>query len=45
MIDPTPGGAQPMADAAGTVVLTFNGEIYNYREIAGQLAEAGVVLR
>ncbi len=45
VIDPTPGGAQPMADAAGTVVLTFNGEIYNYREIAGQLAEAGVVLR
>ena len=45
VIDPTPAGAQPMIDPTGAVVLTFNGEIYNYREIAAELAEAGVGLR
>jgi asparagine synthase (glutamine-hydrolysing) len=35
------GGAQPMADAEGQLVLTFNGEIYNYRELRAALARLG----
>ncbi len=33
IIDLSPGGHQPMANADGTVHITFNGEIYNYREL------------
>jgi asparagine synthase (glutamine-hydrolysing) len=35
------GGAQPMWDPDRTVGLTFNGEIYNYRELRRQLEGAG----
>lgn len=45
VIDPTPAGAQPMADPTGQYVLTFNGEIYNYLEIAERLRAEGVSLR
>lgn len=34
-------GAQPMADATGRWVITFNGEIYNYRELRRELESAG----
>ncbi|MCA1907392.1 MAG: asparagine synthase (glutamine-hydrolyzing) [Magnetospirillum sp.] len=39
IIDPTPASAQPFAAAAQ--VLTFNGEIYNYREIRQELQTRG----
>jgi asparagine synthase (glutamine-hydrolysing) len=39
--DPTPGGAQPMATADGQVVIAFNGEIYNFRELAHGLQARG----
>ena len=42
IIDPTPRGAQPMADASGRYWITFNGEIYNYRELRDELRAAGV---
>ncbi len=42
IIDPTPAGAQPMADPSGNLVLTYNGEIYNYIEVAEQLRREGV---
>ncbi|MBT5050773.1 MAG: asparagine synthase (glutamine-hydrolyzing) [Rhodospirillaceae bacterium] len=45
VIDPTPAGAQPMVDPTGHYVLTFNGEIYNYLEIAERLRAEGVLLR
>lgn len=45
VIDPTPDGAQPMADPTGSAVITFNGEIYNYLEIAERLRAEGVALR
>lgn len=45
VIDPTPAGAQPMVDPSGNYVLTFNGEIYNYLEIAERLKNEGVSLR
>jgi asparagine synthase (glutamine-hydrolysing) len=45
VIDPTEGGAQPMGDPDGRVTVTFNGEIYNYRELADRLRAEGVSFR
>jgi len=38
-------GAQPMADAAGRALVTFNGEIYNYRELKAKYAARGFRFR
>jgi asparagine synthase (glutamine-hydrolysing) len=38
-------GAQPMASADGRLVITFNGEIYNYRELRKELEARGRVFR
>ncbi|MEP6742099.1 MAG: asparagine synthase (glutamine-hydrolyzing) [bacterium] len=37
IIDISPAGHQPMISRDGRFVLTFNGEIYNYRELREQL--------
>ena len=37
IIDLSEGGAQPMASADGKSVVTFNGEIYNYRSLRSDL--------
>src|SRR5688500_12513535 len=34
-------GAQPMSDAPGRVWVTFNGQIYNYRELRAELEAGG----
>ena len=41
IIDPTPAGHEPMFSPDGRFVLTFNGEIYNYRELREQLRPLG----
>lgn len=41
IIDLSPGGHQPMQDAAGLFSITFNGEIYNYLELRGVLMSKG----
>lgn len=38
-------GAQPMGTADGRLWVTFNGEIYNYLELRGELAAKGHVFR
>jgi asparagine synthase (glutamine-hydrolysing) len=39
------GGAQPMTNAAGTVVVVFNGEIYNHQALRGVLEARGFRFR
>ena len=45
IIDLSTDANQPMLSADRQVVLVFNGEIYNFRELAAGLREAGVQLR
>ncbi|AHB47214.1 asparagine synthase [Hyphomicrobium nitrativorans NL23] len=45
ILDLSEHGAQPMHNAGGTQVLTFNGEIYNYLEIREQLRAKGYIFR
>ena len=40
IIDPE-GAHQPMCDASAGLALTFNGEIYNFRELRAQLSKLG----
>jgi len=37
------GGAQPMWNAAGTICVIYNGEIYNHEALRGELVSAGHV--
>ncbi|MBC7656136.1 MAG: asparagine synthase (glutamine-hydrolyzing) [Frankiaceae bacterium] len=41
IIDTSIGGAQPMATPDGRHVISFNGEIYNYRSLRAELASTG----
>lgn len=45
IIDLTAAGHQPMYSETGKSWITFNGEIYNYREIRNELARRGHVFR
>src|SRR5205085_4193286 len=45
IIELSPGGAQPMHSADRRFVITFNGEIYNYRDIRRELQAAGHSMR
>ncbi|SKA37179.1 asparagine synthase (glutamine-hydrolysing) [Enhydrobacter aerosaccus] len=45
IIDLSERGAQPMHSADGTLTITFNGEIYNYRELRAELERKGHTFR
>lgn len=41
ILDLSPRGRQPMASADGRTWIAFNGEVYNYRELGGELRATG----
>ncbi len=45
VIDTGSSGAQPMLDASGRWVISFNGEIYNYRALRQELEGLGRIFR
>lgn len=45
ILDLSPLGHQPMHSPCGRYVLTFNGEIYNYKELRRRLQSSGHVFR
>jgi asparagine synthase (glutamine-hydrolysing) len=45
IIDLSESGAQPMVSADGQLVVTFNGEIYNYKALRQELEARGRVFR
>jgi asparagine synthase (glutamine-hydrolysing) len=45
IIDLSAAGQQPMTNENGTVWVTYNGEIYNFRELCEQLAAKGHIFK
>ena len=45
IIDLSPAGHQPMQTANGRFILSYNGEVYNFKEIRIELESAGVQFR
>lgn len=45
IIDLSDAAAQPMSNEEGTLWITFNGEIYNFRELRSALERRGVLFR
>jgi asparagine synthase (glutamine-hydrolysing) len=45
ILDLSPLGHQPMVSASGDLIVVFNGEVYNYRELRAELEGRGVRFR
>lgn len=45
VVGPGSAGAQPMVSVSGRYVLSYNGELYNFRELRRQLVASGHVFR
>jgi asparagine synthase (glutamine-hydrolysing) len=45
ILDVSLAGSQPMQTTDGAYTITFNGEIYNYRELRAELQQAGHLFR
>lgn len=45
ILDPTPAGHQPMTDESNGNVITYNGEVFNFRQLGRSMEEDGVHLR
>ncbi|MDO1449787.1 asparagine synthase (glutamine-hydrolyzing) [Rhodocytophaga aerolata] len=45
LLDLSPAGHQPMSTADATVVISFNGEIYNYQQLRSELIEKGYTFK
>ncbi|QWR76248.1 asparagine synthase (glutamine-hydrolyzing) [Candidatus Magnetomonas plexicatena] len=45
IIDLSKLGRQPMFDSSHSAVITYNGELYNYRELQQELLQAGVTFK
>lgn len=45
MTDPNPRSNQPMVSELGNSVISFNGEIYNYKELRSKLENKGIVFK
>jgi len=45
IVDLSDAGSQPMGNADGSIQISFNGEIYNFRELRKELQAAGYVFR
>jgi len=45
ILDRTPAASQPMVSADGRYVLAYNGEVYNYRELAAALGDDPILTR
>ncbi len=45
IIDLSPKGKQPMFNEDNTIILTFNGEIYNFKELKSELVKNGHIFK